>query len=154
MQSKAGFASGKAPVLRLSPYGFIHYAKEFFSAAQSIPRQDRFSPVAYYLYCHSLELGLKAFILAQGGKVDDVKNDLKHDLIKALEKAKNVGLDSFTRISPSERAELSGKEAALPPPPPLRTARDSFPSGSSSLHERPWRDAAALVRCSRTWICR
>ena len=49
---------------------------------------------------------------------------------------------------------VSGKEAALRPPPPLRTARDSFPSGSSSLHERPWRDAAALARCSRTWICR
>ena len=30
-------------------------------------------------------------------------------------------------------------------PRPLRTARDSFPSCSSSLHERPSRDAAALA---------
>ncbi len=37
-----------------------------------------------------------------------------------------------------------GKEMALPPPPPLRTARESFPSCSSSLHERPSQDAAAL----------
>ncbi len=28
---------------------------------------------------------------------------------------------------------VSGKEAVLPSPPPLRTARDSFPSSSSSL---------------------
>jgi len=28
---------------------------------------------------------------------------------------------------------VSGKEVALPSPPPLRTARDSFPSSSSSL---------------------
>jgi thiol-disulfide isomerase/thioredoxin len=45
-----------------------------------------------------------------------------------------------------------GKEATLPPPPPLRTARESFPSGSSSLHERPSRDAVAFVRPSCTWI--
>src|SRR5205823_1274573 len=45
-----------------------------------------------------------------------------------------------------------GKEAALPPPPPLRTAHESFPSCSSSLHKRPSRDAVAFVRRSRTWI--
>ncbi len=49
---------------------------------------------------------------------------------------------------------VPGKEAALPPPPPLRTARESFPSSSSSLHKRPLRDAAAFVRPSCTWICR
>ena len=48
----------------------------------------------------------------------------------------------------------SGKEVALPPPPPLRTGRESSPSSSSSIHERPSRDAAASVRPSCTWICR
>ena len=33
----------------------------------------------------------------------------------------------------------------MPPPPPLRTGRDSFPSCSSSIHKRPSRDAAALA---------
>jgi hypothetical protein len=47
-----------------------------------------------------------------------------------------------------------GKEATLPPPPPLRTERESFPSCSSSLHKRPSQDAAAFVSRSWTWICR
>src|SRR5271165_1521446 len=50
--------------------------------------------------------------------------------------------------------QVPGKEVALPPPPPLRTARESFPSCSSSLHERPSQDAAAFVSRSCTWICR
>ena len=50
--------------------------------------------------------------------------------------------------------QAPGKEVTLPPPPPLRTARESFPSCSSSLHERPSQDAAAFVSRSCTWICR
>jgi hypothetical protein len=41
------------------------------------------------------------------------------------------------------RAPGSGKEATLPPPPPLRTVRDSFPSHGSSRSVRPVRDAAS-----------
>ena len=57
---------------------------------------------------------------------------------------------SYRRSGPGE----PGSREVLLPPRPLRTARDSFPSCSSSLHERPSRDAAALVRSSCTWICR
>jgi hypothetical protein len=47
----------------------------------------------------------------------------------------------------------SGSREALLLPRPLRTARDSFPSCSSSLHERLSRDAAALVAAFtiRSW---
>ena len=50
--------------------------------------------------------------------------------------------------------DQSGSREALLPPRPLRTGRESFPSSSSSIHERPLRDAAAFVRPSCTWICR
>jgi hypothetical protein len=39
-----------------------------------------------------------------------------------------------------------GKEVTLPPPPPLRTARESFPSCSPRLHERPSQHAAAFCQ--------
>jgi len=43
----------------------------------------------------------------------------------------------------------SGKEAALPSPPPLRTVRETFASYGSSLHERPSRDAACVTTTPR-----
>src|SRR4029077_13914873 len=49
---------------------------------------------------------------------------------------------------------MPGSREVLLPPRPLRTGRESCPSSSSSIHERPSRDAAALVRRSWTWICR
>jgi len=47
-----------------------------------------------------------------------------------------------------------GSREVLLLPRPLRTGRESFPSSSSSLHERPLRGAVASVRLSCTWICR
>ena len=70
--------------------------------------------------------------------------EMSQQILQGFHLAPSAGLDCLQ----------PGKEATLPPPPPLRTARESFPSGSSSLHERPLRDAAALVRPSCTWICR
>ena len=52
------------------------------------------------------------------------------------------------------RCLLPGSREVLLLPRPLRTGRESFPSSSSSLHERPSQDAVAFVRPSRTWICR
>lgn len=97
----------RAAVINVSPYGYIRYAKEFLQAAQTIPRQEGFSPVPYYLLCRTLELGLKAFILAKGGNVEGVKNELWHDLVKALAKAKTLGLHAIVSISPDEECELS-----------------------------------------------
>jgi len=56
------------------------------------------------------------------------------------------------REDATNRTSGSGKASLLPRP--LRTGRESCPSSSSSLHERPSRDAAASVRLSCTWICR
>ena len=47
-----------------------------------------------------------------------------------------------------------GSREVLLLPRPLRTGRESFPSSSLSLHERPLRGAVASVRRSCTWICR
>jgi hypothetical protein len=93
-------------VVRVSPYGFIHSAEAFLQAAQAIPRQDGFSPLVYYLICRSLELALKAFALAKGDTVASVKENLGHDLIKALERANALCLAATSPILPVERSEL------------------------------------------------
>ena len=86
-------ATGSA---NISPIGFHRYASEFAASArlaQPDP-EGRFSPVPYYLYCRSLELVLKAFLLAKGVAKDDLKGrNLGHDLLKNLLKARELGLD-------------------------------------------------------------
>src|SRR3954451_7903088 len=62
------------------------------------------------------------------------------------------------RLSPSGQSDDPGAFLRAPPDcvrdSTPRPAAHSCPSSSSSLHERPSRDAAALLRRSWTWICR
>jgi hypothetical protein len=45
----------------VGPIGFHRYASEFLRVARIASVEGEYSPVPYYLYGHSLELGLKAF---------------------------------------------------------------------------------------------
>jgi hypothetical protein len=82
--------------VNISPLGFHRYATEFAEYARQSHAQtgDQFSPVPYYLYCRSLELVLKAFLLVEGVSKDELKKrSLGHDLSKILLKAKALGLE-------------------------------------------------------------
>jgi hypothetical protein len=46
---------------------------------------------------------------------------------------------------------MSGKEAALPPPPPLGTVQAGFLAYGSSFHERLSRDAALFTTNFLLW---
>lgn len=59
--------------LFVSPLGFHFYASEFLDAARSAKRPEHFSPVPYYLYCRSIELSLKSFLLCKGVPKDDLR---------------------------------------------------------------------------------
>ena len=94
-------------VLRLSPLGFHRYASEFFDVANSIKAQELFSPVPYYLHCHSLELILKAFLLTKNVPMDDLKSQkLGHNLTKILNRAKQEGLSDIVEITQVQNAEI------------------------------------------------
>jgi len=60
--------------VNISPIGFHHYASQFAASARQAQAGlgGTFSPVPYYLYCRSLELVLKAFLLAKGVPKDDL----------------------------------------------------------------------------------
>ena len=62
----------------ISPLGFYCYAIEFPRATPRVKSDDPFSPVPYYLICHSIELALNAFLLARGVPIE-TKNAGKND---------------------------------------------------------------------------
>ena len=75
--------------------------------------------------------------------------------------AQQDGRDLGVRGDPAQRParDRSGKRAALPPPPPLRTGRVNFPTSGSSLHFRPGsggrgarrQTSGGAVRCCLSW---
>lgn len=95
-------------VVRISPLGFHQYASEFLHAARSVGVGSSFSPVPYYLYCRSLELVLKAFLLTKNVSAQELKNrkNLGHDLVKALDKAKTLGLGQLLTVTSVHENEL------------------------------------------------
>ncbi len=78
----------KHVTINITPFGFYHYGKEFFDAAVGFKQSTKYSPVSYYLYCHSIELFLKAFLLVKGVSKKELKNSKNygHNLEKILKK--------------------------------------------------------------------
>ena len=95
--------------VNISPFGFHRYASEFAKYAREahVEAKGKFSPIPYYLYCHSLELVLKAFLLAKGvAKADLKKRSLGHDLSKILLKAKALGLEETVPLAAHWEPEI------------------------------------------------
>jgi len=94
---------GSNTVVRVDGYWTRIYAGDFLSAAKDFKHPaNRFSPIPYYLICHSIELSLKAFLFTVGFKRADRKR-LNHDLEKALEAAENNGLSLHIQLTDEER---------------------------------------------------
>lgn len=84
-------------------YWLRHYAADFLGAANTFEApKNRFSPIPYYLICHSIELSLKSFLFTAGFKKKD-RRRLNHDLIRALSAAEDNGLGNYLEISSIER---------------------------------------------------
>jgi len=92
--------------LNITPFGFHKYATDYLDTANRWTSDVRYSPVPYFLYCRALELGLKAFLLAKGKRLDWVKNELGHDLTKALKKARSNYLDDLANTTDEEEREI------------------------------------------------
>jgi len=86
-----------------TPFGFIAYAADFLDAAKQFKTSRPFSPVPYYLLCHSIELSLKCFLLGKGVSKEELKDFRKygHHLIKLITQARELGIDSLVTITPN-----------------------------------------------------
>jgi hypothetical protein len=66
--------------LYISPIGFWGRARDLLDASVLLHRESgRFSFIAAHLSCSSIEVSLKAYLLARGCTADDVRQ-LGHDL--------------------------------------------------------------------------
>ena len=103
-----GIKADSIPI-HLSPYGLFYYGKEFFNAAKGVVQSTKYSPVPYYLYCHSIELVLKAFLLVKKVPKKDLpnRNLYGHDLETILKRAKELDLSEFVKITPEQEKEIS-----------------------------------------------
>jgi hypothetical protein len=84
------------------------YAADFLQAAKSIRSANRsFRPARLYLVCHSLELGLRAFVSLSARSLDDTgRRASGHDLTRLLSKAQSLGLDRLIRFRVKEVNEI------------------------------------------------
>ena len=90
-------------VVCVDGYWLRHYAGDFLAAAKDFdPPVNRFSPVPYYLICHSIELSLKSFLFSAGFKKAD-RRKLNHDLEKTLRAAEKNGLNTHIHLTADEQ---------------------------------------------------
>ena len=98
---------------RMAPLGLHLYAESFLAAARAIPPQsDRpFDPARPYLLCHSIELGLKAFLSLHGtAMLDMAENPQGHNLGTILQRADEQGLKTASSLTATHRAAIRSAE--------------------------------------------
>jgi len=94
-------------IVYVDGYWLRNYASDFFNAAISYKNEsNRFSPVPYYLLCHSIELSFKSFLFTVGYKRKDRKK-INHDLYKALDISEKAGLNAHIDITQDDRELIS-----------------------------------------------
>lgn len=119
---------------RTSPLGLHIYANAYLDAARALPLPTiPFDPVRPFLICHSIELGLKAFLSLQGASMLELADGSHgHNLEAILEKAtkqhlrKHVGLTDI-HIAAVRKANLyyAGKVFEYPA---IGEALSAYPS--------------------------
>ena len=94
-------------VYEMGPLALWTYADGYLRSALAIPLPSPFEPVRHYLVCHSIELGLKAFLSLQGIKmVQLAEGAYGHNLKSMLNAADEKGLAAQIPIASEDRSEI------------------------------------------------
>jgi hypothetical protein len=92
-----------------TPLGLWNRAKEFADAASVVAGAagDQVSLPAYYLWGHSIELSLKAFLFASGVPLRKLKSkDFGHNLKALVDEAGRHNIKRQVRLSARELGEI------------------------------------------------
>ena len=92
--------------VKISPFAFQHYAKDFYEAYKKHKGGPKFSPARLFLLTRSIELAAKSLHLGQGCTVIDLRR-MSHD----LEAACDVSILALYGISLSVDEETELKKA-------------------------------------------
>ena len=108
MSTKVIKVRGRSAFRCMSPFGFHVLANKFMEAAKLCQTTGDSSPVPYFLCCRSIELSLKAFLLAKNVSINRLKGrkGVGHDLERALEEAELQGLLNIVEIPCHYKEEL------------------------------------------------
>jgi hypothetical protein len=114
------------------PRDFLERAQEFFQAYRDLPDRRPPSWPRYFMLCHSIELALKAYLLARGDTTAQLTKEFRHDLPKLLARAVEAGLPlgvlAYSEIE--HLGEAHGRLwARYPKPTPRQTRGGSTASG-------------------------
>lgn len=93
---------------RMGPLGLHMYASAYLDAARTLPLPTvPFEPVRPFLVCHSIELGLKAFLSLQGAAMLELADGcFGHNLEAILQKADEKHLGMHVSITETHKAEI------------------------------------------------
>lgn len=89
----------------IKPLGTHNYSRQFLTVARAAKLINDVPLVTPYLYCHSLELSLKAYLMIVGCD-EKCLLDLRHDLETILDCATELGIENIVSISANERSEI------------------------------------------------
>jgi hypothetical protein len=85
-------------------FSFLEMAEQFFSGYKLL--LHRGLPIdwaRYFLFCHSIEVVLKAYLISRGVTTESLKRKYGHDLVKLFQACKDEGLafrdDDVRRLS-------------------------------------------------------
>jgi len=103
-----GVVTGDSALGCTMPLMFHYFANGFMKAAEGCKVTGDFPVVHCFLCCKSIELSLKAFLLAKNVPVSKLKKRecVGHDLEKALEMAESKGLVDIVEIPCHYKEEL------------------------------------------------
>ncbi len=73
-------------------FEFLQMAEQFFGGYKLIPDRHPMDFAKYFLFCHAIEVALKAYLIKTGDSVDDVKSKYGHDLVRLLRSCRKRGL--------------------------------------------------------------
>jgi hypothetical protein len=109
-QEPGGYRITPEPGRILFHPSYYHFCgSEFLSAEGSYEPPGRYSPVPYYLVCHSIEVLLKAHLLCEGISEKEFMYQTRfgHDLEKGLRWAEETGLGTHVQVTDEERRQVA-----------------------------------------------